>query len=309
MNKFKNKYVIILAILVIILGIIIFNNKDGISELIGINRKDVFESKSNTENICKKKSYYLGVYLYNDTVSSDTDGYCITGKEETCIETECYKDKSVGACPAGTIVHYYVNTYDINSQDVYFNVLHDDGETMTLQSVNAITQSTWGNQSTTLVNIMPTDVLSAITSATSTWTNVNDLTYTLGETIFLKYPNNSSNKTSYTICKTYNSCSKNYSNLSYKNVKSRIISLQEAVDLGCTNTSGSCPKWMNKTYAYWTLTLSEQSTSAGMYGYTYIIYNKSVFCNNNNLTKGTYPYDAMMTKNKNYVYAVIEINK
>jgi hypothetical protein len=253
MNKFKNKYVIILAILVIILGIIIFNNKDGISELIGINRKDVFESKSNTENICKKKSYYLGVYLYNDTVSSDTDGYCITGKEETCIETECYKDKSVGACPAGTIVHYYVNTYDINSQDVYFNVLHDDGETMTLQSVNAITKSAWGSSASE----GPVTALTAITEATKGWTNVNDLTYTLGETIFLKYPNDSNNANPYTYCSAYNSCTSNSYTLSSSltsNVKARIISMQEAADLGCTDEVSSCPSFMfyNKT-EYWAL--------------------------------------------------------
>jgi hypothetical protein len=258
MNKFKNKWLFIIAILVIILGIVIYSNKNNITNLISTSTKDVYENNysSNINYSCVKKNnkYILGAYEYNDSVSSGNDGYCVAGTEDTCIKTDCTEYGGIGACPAGTIIEYQVNDNDV----YYFNVLHDDAGVMTLQSVDAITQSAWGTSATE----GPVTALTAITEATKNWKNVNDLTYTLGETIFLKYPNYSWNNNSYTLCNTWMSCYSNNYTLSSsltQNVKARIISMQEATDLGCSGGSAghtnTCPNWIyniNKN-KYWTL--------------------------------------------------------
>jgi hypothetical protein len=295
MNKFKNKWIFIIAILVIILGIFIFNNKDNISKLIGVNARSVTEeNNSNKIFVCNKapaiNPYILAAYEYNDTVKSGKAGYCIAGTEDTCVETKCYKDNNyANSCEAGTIIKYQVN----NDEIYYFNVLHDDGGAMTLQSVDAITQSAWNSAQTNKQG--PISALTAITEATKDWTNVNDLTYTLGETVFLKYPNNSDNANPYTDCNySYGTCTINSYNLSSNltsNVKARMLSVQEALDVGCKFNIKSCPNWLNNNdyENYWTL---NSYGDAG--GYT--IYNKCI-------------YDAgYVTINKS-LKAVVEINK
>jgi hypothetical protein len=250
MNNFKNKCIFIIAILVIVLGIFIYSNKDDISQLIRINAKEVYENNSNINYSCiKKNKYILDAYEYNDSVSSGDAGYCVAGTENTCIKTDCAKYGGVGACPAGTIIKYQVNDDEI----YYFNVLHDDGGVMTLQSVDAITSSAWGTSTTK----GPVTALTAITDATKDWSNVNDLNYSLGETIFLKYPNDSSNANPYTGCSEYNSCTSNKYTLTSElttNVKARIISVQEVSDIINSVNSSSNSGWIKGIY--WTLSSS-----------------------------------------------------
>jgi hypothetical protein len=238
--------------LVIILSIVIYSNRDDISEMISINSKDLYDSNNSSTNICKKKTNanILGIYEYNDTVSSGTDGYCVVGTEDTCKELNYPATNNgifVNDYKAGTIVKYQVNDNDI----YYFNVLHDDGDTMTLQSVDAITQSAWNESGDGTQG--PITALTAITEATKNWDNVNDLTYSLGETIFLKYPNNSNNANPYTNCNGYNNCTNNSYVLSSElttNVKARLLSLQEAYDLGCTNDKTPCPNYLSFVGGY-----------------------------------------------------------
>jgi hypothetical protein len=251
MNKFKNKWIFIIAILVIILGIVIFNNKDDISELIRINKRDIYNSTNN--NVCKKviNKNILAIYDYNDTVSSVNDGYCVTGEESTCKEATCLSNIInngwfIKDCKAGTIIKYQVNDNDI----YYFNVLHDDGDTMTLQSVKDTTIKTkWGDS----LAIGPITALTAITEATKDWINVNDLTYTAGETTFLKYPNRSINENPYTYCESGYCTTNSFILNSYltTNVKARIISYQELEDL----SSGMYPTFIkyDDSAGLWTL--------------------------------------------------------
>jgi hypothetical protein len=293
MNKFKNKWIFIVAIIVIILGIVIYYDNDDISNLISNKSKDYYDSSttSNDEyySVCKKKDFYIGVYEYNDSVSEGEKGYCISGKEDTCSESKCYKDKNVGSCLAGTIVHYYVN----ETEDYYFNVLHDDGDTLTLQSVDAITQSAWGTSAT----VGPVTALTAITEATKDWNNVNDLNYELGTTIFLKNPNNSDNANPYTYCSAYNRCTSNsYILSSYltTNVKARLSSVQEYADLGCSSISSSCPTWFNIGIkkGCWLI------NSNNKYPWLYYYNNKSIATNSNNAVNDVYNLRAVVEINK-----------
>jgi hypothetical protein len=290
MNKVRNKYIFIVAILVIIFTIIIFNNKDDISKMIGINVKEVTENNSYyyLSITCKKKinnPYILAAYKYNDSVSSGTAGYCVDGTENTCEYNDCYFESHVGQCAAGTIIKYQVNDNDI----YYFNVLHDDGGVMTLQSVDAFANSFWG----TSISIGPVTALTSITEKTKDWSNVNDLTYSLGETFFLKYPNYSWNNNSYTSCDSYNSCTYNSYTLKSDlttNVKARIISVQEATDLGCRDNSPGCPTFFNLE-RQWTLNTANEKNIWDIY--------KGTLRNN---------YYSEL-KYENQIKAVIEINK
>jgi hypothetical protein len=277
MNKFKNKWIFIVAILVIILGMIIYSNKDDITNLISTSTKDTYDSiiaSDNDVEICRNKkpnkNFILAAYEYNDTVLDTQEGYCISGTESTC--------------PAGTIINYMVSP----TTSVYFYVLHDDGGVMTLQSVNEITKSAWGNKASE----GPVTALTAITEATKDWSNVNDLTYTLGETIFLKYPNNSSNANPYNNCIGYD-CTSNLYTLSSElttNVKARILSGQEAADIGCTKISNSCPNWMNSNVnGYW---ISNCYPTSGAY-----------MISSNSIQQGSYASTARP------LLAVVEINK
>jgi hypothetical protein len=286
MNKFKNKWIFIIAILVIILGIFIYSNKDDIIKLVGINNKNVYDSNTDqsywASDVCYKKDPFINAYEYNDSVSEGEKGYCISGKEDTCLESKCYKDKSVGSCSAGTIIHYFVN----ETEDYYFNVLHDDGDTMTLIMQSNIGSSAWGNS----ISEGPVTALTFLTEATKDWNNVNNLTYTLGKTIFIKYPNVSNNDNFYTSCSAPDNCTTNLYTLSSDlttNVKARMLSVQEAYDLGCTGDSISCPIWLlfnpnAGLEVYWLSNSAGESSSlawaTGTYaGWHYITTSGSVY--------------------------------
>jgi hypothetical protein len=276
MNKFKNKWIFIIAILVIILGIVIYFNRDDISQLIGISTKETYDSisiltdgKSDETKTCNSnKPNLIWALEYNDTVSSSTDGYCVSGKEDTCKASTCYMDKSVGSCPAGTIILYRVNDDKI----YYFNVLHDDGATITMQmntyiilddGTNTFSQNASGNNSEG-----PITALDTIEEFTKDWTNVNQLNYCLGKgcTPFLKYPNNSVYKSDYTGYDPTDDKNTGTWTYSYgestpivRNGYARVISIQEALDDGCwsTRNASECPSWFyDNNHGYWTLNTS-----------------------------------------------------
>ena len=173
-------------------------------------------------------------YIYNET--RGTNNYCVTGDESTCQATNCYKNKTAGSCPVGTIIDYKVN----NTETVRFHVIEDKGSTMTMQSQkNTVTKEMWYTEYDNTKG--PLTVLPTLESATSGWTNVNNQTYTMGTTVF---KNNA-----YTGCRFIDesqsySCSKNIYKLSSRTAKSRMITIQEALAVGCTGNDRECPKWM-----------------------------------------------------------------
>ena len=168
-------------------------------------------------------------YTYNPTS-------CITGEESTCVQTSCYESKTSGSCPAGTIIKYAVN----DSTTKYFHVLHDDGDTMTLQQrENTVYNTAWYSSEDNSKG--PLTILPVLESATSGWTNVNNQTYTMGTTNF-------NNTNSYTGC-TKSGCTINTYTLGQRTAKARMITMQEAIALGCTSTNKSCPNFMNN-YLY-----------------------------------------------------------
>ena len=238
------------------------------------------EKKCPTGYICtKSNSNIVKAYTYNSTS-------CITGEESTCVENSCYVSQTSGSCPAGTIIKYKVN----DSTTKYFHVLHDDGATMTLQQrENIVKNSPWNYDSTGVSGDNtsgPMTVLPQLESATSGWTNVNDQTYTMGTTNF-------NNTNAYTGCSSYNSCTTNTYTLGQRTAKARMITVQEAAAVGCTNSSKSCPNWMNNYLAcstnyggtvsegscgypdndgYWTMsTYSSKKTQDNAFAYAWLV--------------------------------------
>lgn len=174
------------------------------------------QSPTNNENIEKAVSY--------DTTT------CPTGEEATCVPTKCFLSNTADSCLPGTIIKYKVN--DATSE--YFYVLHDDGETLTLQQRdNTVYNITFSINHTT--NQGPDSILPALESATADWSNVNTLDYKLGETVFMT--------NAYTGCIATN-CTTNVYTMDPRKAKARMITIQELNLLGCSNSTRSCPSWI-----------------------------------------------------------------
>ena len=186
-----------------------------------------------TKTDIRKIGNYISAYKYSTATSTK----CITGEESTCVKSTCYKTKTSGSCPVGTIIKYKVNDSDI----VTFHVMYDTGSTMTMQSQKNILYGTRWYQSDPTNGFSnttgPNNALPILESATAGWTNVNNQTYTMGTTTF--------KTNAYTGCSTYSSCATNTYTLASRTTKARMITVQEATDLGCTSDEKSCPIWMN----------------------------------------------------------------
>ena len=196
-----------------------------------------------------KNNNIVTAYQYDENTTSPT--FCLGGDETTCQETTCYEDTTEGSCPAGTIIKYHVNDTD----DKYFNVLYDKGNSLTMQQrENTVYSTAWYADSDDNTK-GPTTILPALETATNGWTNVNPLTYTAGVTEF----GTGDYKTANTACTgtegaTPNStlCSdKTYPDFTKTNVKARMITAQEAGEMGCRmyksdgSSERSCKKFMS----------------------------------------------------------------
>ena len=102
-----------------------------------------FHARLRLEAVQKNQrlSGFVDAYTYSTDASNGN--YCITGKESTCQKTTCYQNKTEGSCPSGTIINYKVNDTD----EVFFHVMFDDGDTLTMQSQQTIVDNIkWNDQ-------------------------------------------------------------------------------------------------------------------------------------------------------------------
>lgn len=171
-------------------------------------------------------------YKYDETIGSPD--YCVTGEEATCKKISLIKGKTYNP---GTIIKYKVNPSDTK----YFHILHDDGDTLTLQQrENTVNNVVWNNDSNARCNseygptietqmcVGPLNALSQIEAITSNWTNVNNISYTTGNTMINGAISNvSCNRNTY-------ECNENLYTISRNNVKARLTFIQEITQLGYT---------------------------------------------------------------------------
>jgi len=231
----------------------------------------------------------LNIYTYDQTKGSST--FCVTGEEETCTSLK----SAPSIYEAGTIIKYKVN----DNEEKYFHVVSDNGDTLTLQQrENLVYDTAWyaGSSDNTKG---PTTILPALESATMGWTNVLDQTYTLGTTTF---KDNAFTGCGYDRTNKVFNCATNTYTLGERTGKARLISVQEAHALGCTQYDQSCPVWMynylydvtsnggtvNQTggkygnnYGYWTMNANASYSNRAWY----VHYNGLV---NNSNTTNTY---------------------
>ncbi len=268
----KEKGEIILKIvLAFILGLILAGGGVYAVNLINARDIDYSNSKLSSDNVqgaidelyekvdigksINKAGKFVVAYTYSESGSNQ----CIMGNEVTCQKNTCYETKTTGSCPAGTIILYKVNDTNI----VGFNVLFDEGSTMTMQSQRKIVANMQWISKEDYVSAGGTDygstgkndngpltILKALENATSSWSNVNDQTYSLETN---------------TGCSTYNSCIANTYTLGSRTGKARMISVEEAVAYGCPNNI--CKKFMtaNGKEYYWTSSADSLHSSIGWY--------------------------------------------
>jgi len=182
-----------------------------------------------TKPIVYPNKFMSKVYQYDQTTDSST--FCVTEEESTCVQIEAPATYSVG-----TIIKYKVN----NTEEKYFHVVSDNGDTLALQQrENTVYDTAWYKD----VNDNtkgPITILSSLENTTTEWGNVLDQEYALGTTIFKDnaytgYSYDNTNKVS---------CTKNQYTLKQRTAKARMITVQEAQALGCTKDERSCPIWM-----------------------------------------------------------------
>lgn len=224
------------------------------------------------ENITVNENI-IGAYTY-DAENDATK--CITGEEETCQATKCYDSRTANSCVAGTIIKYKLSDSDTK----YFYVISDSGKTMMmLQRENTVNSSSWITNEDYTADAKndkgPITALAALNTATSTWNNVNPLTYNLNTS---------------TGCTDTSTCSTQTYDLGEQTGKARLITVEELANIGCTGAT--CPEWVNGGSNYWT-------SSA------YTVQNDSAW----SVTNDSYVTTAVVTQNTNGLRAVIQINK
>lgn len=193
------------------------------------------ENKNANDNI-------RAAYEYNN----DT---CITGEEETCVRSDCYKSSNINACQVGTIIRYAIT----NNEEKYFYVLKDEGKTMTLQQRENTTNNVEWYANSEDNSKGPLTALESLEPVTSSWSNVNNISYTMGTTTF--------GNNSFTGCGGPSSCLINTYITEQKSAKARMITVQELADLGCTGANQSCPIWISNSPGYWTMSAYSTSTN------------------------------------------------
>lgn len=200
------------------------------------NVQDAIDKLSGKIDI-RKRGNFISAYKYNEST-------CITGEEATCVKTDCYKEKTVGSCLAGTIIKYKVNDTDI----VTFHVMFDNGSTLTMQSQkNTVNNTMWYGDNINTYG--PSIILPVLEHATNGWINVNYIEYTAGTTNLYQNAN--------TGCSYYNSCETKRYTLPLHKARARMITTLETANLGCTNQPKSCPKWI---YNYLSNSVSNGAT-------------------------------------------------
>lgn len=183
-----------------------------------------------------KNSNIVVAYTYSETGSNK----CVTGEEATCQKTSCINYSNPDICPAGTIIKYNVGIQD----PLFFHVMFDNGSELTMQSRDDIISNIeWTNY----INGGPSIIMQNIGNITEDWENVNIQIAALGDYSY-------SHKGKYTNCDYKFKCNNNMYNIwNPAKQNARIITVQEAVALGCGANYNSCPSWVVSSNPIWTI--------------------------------------------------------
>ena len=295
------------------------------------------------EKLLEKNPYILAAYKYDE--DSTSPDFCLGGAEPTCKEiTDVPYNYEY---PTGTIVKYKVNDTD----EKYFNVLYDNDKdtdennngTLTLQQrENTVYETPWCSKedyieaggteedfgATGKNDKGPITILKALEEATKTWKNVNNQTYTAGETVFGTgdFATNKitaiwgqgvvPNATIFT--------NNNQPSFTKTNVKARLITAQESGEMGCKtwtangSTNNSCKRfisnylWQSTTYGGTVEDDYHIDANSHNYGYWALTTNSSVLTDAVALDRAGFVGSTQVGKTSGALVgarAVININK
>lgn len=215
---------------------------------------DELAKKAGSGSSSTSNANIMKAYRYSESGSN----ICISGNESTCQQITCYRSDSSDVCQTGTIIDYKINSTTTER----FHVIRDTGSSLIMQTQRNIKNNTewaYDYQSASdsssphvATNLKgPHAALNDLQDATTSWTNVNQQTFTLGTTTFL------TNK--YTGC-TSTGCSTNKYTMTSRTIRARMITMQEVISLGCTSSQGSCPLWLSN---YLSTSASNTGSSSG----------------------------------------------
>lgn len=289
------------------------------------------------QKLLEKNPNILAVYRYNENGTGTGLAYtgCLGGEEAGCVDVINEINAST-EYNVGDVIKYQVNDTEVK----YFNVLYDNDKdtdennngTLTLQQrENTVYSKAWystpidgsGYNNNTKGAV---ELLDELEKSTKTWTNVNNQTYTLGETVF----GTGDFATANTACTRTDSATINaelcnehkYQTFTRSNVKARIITAQEAGEMHCkidklndTSSYMTCMKFM---YNY----LKSSTTYGGsvddnthddgaVHNYGYWTSSSNLITNSSALTVRTYGSvaDDVTSSKINGARAVVNINK
>lgn len=206
----------------------IFTYED-ISNLVSTNLSEGMKNYIKTISFNKNNRYRIIVEFNSGRYANLKVGSFIVSN----ISNDCAL--RANRCSNEDIINGVSLDFSVNDNKTYnFNVINDDGTTLTLLMNSTLGKTPWGSISAPNIEFLAT--------LTSDWNNVIDIVYNL----------KGNNQYNYNFCTTYNNCSKNNYNVSKINTKARLPRIQELTSLGCTDDYNTCPSWMNNTASFWT---------------------------------------------------------
>ena len=189
---------------------------------------------SRYENVSNINSHIKAVYEYNQNGSGTGSSYtgCLGGAEAGCVDVKnSYTSSSTYA--VGTVIKYEVK----DGLERYFNVIHDDGSTLTLQQrENTVASTDWTTGEVAYSNTNTPNLTSGfafyeLEQATADWEYVNTQNYSIGDNTTTlgysacKYEDVNCDKVGYTLTRT---------------AQARMITVQELASLNCAFSGNSC---------------------------------------------------------------------
>lgn len=267
-------------------------NKDNLKDLtINLPEENIIKEKKLNGKLVVTKDGKVALGIYNNKYcavkSVEDENITITENVENCImpktaiselntnissENECIKYNET--CPNGTSVNIKVNETD--AYDFY--VINDTGDKLTLilnknlgNKISWITESDYTNSGGTNYGTFgnnekgPVTVLNKLKELTDNWTNVLENEYVISGI-------GNDGKT------------KIYDDITM-NIKARLLTYEEAINLGCSMKSTSCPEYLYSNLnglntadipaGYWTSTADTSNSNVAWY----INYNGNIYNN------------------------------
>lgn len=232
------------------------------------------------------KSNWIELFDFNNLIEKSNHNPIILSVNGNSQDLGCIKGNVI--CNSGTVMSIQVG----DTEAYNFYVISDDGENLELiLAHNLGSPVTWSRQTNTKLG--PNNLFIELLSRTSTWNKISPIedyeyinaeeTDEIGnEYLSLSIKNGIVSITS------NNGVQSTINSENSEKLRARIISEEEAINLGCKRSSNTCPTWLsgnllaennsNTPYGYWTVTTHYTASSPS--NAMSIHYNASIYSAN-----------------------------